>query len=128
MEDTSLKDFLELFNLTFSPIKNEEESARILWTVQQGNRSVANFAIDFRILAEKSDWNDAALRGAFYHALNDKFKDDLASREEPETFDKLIAVAIRLDKHLRERSRAKPMLQISTEVKAERRASAGRSF
>lgn len=33
-EDASLKDFLDLFNLTFSPTENAEESARKLWTVK----------------------------------------------------------------------------------------------
>lgn len=30
VEETSLDEFLELINLTFSPVKNEEESARKL--------------------------------------------------------------------------------------------------
>lgn len=85
--------------------KNRQEK---LWTTEHGNRTLADFAVDFLILAEKSGWNYSALRGAFYHALNDKIKADLASRDDLETLGKLIALTIWLDKRLRERSRVKP--------------------
>lgn len=46
-------------------------------------------------------------------------KDDLASRDEPKTVDKLIALAIRLDKHLRGRPTSKPMSQTGVETETE---------
>lgn len=63
--------------------------------------------MDFQIIAQER--NDSALRGAFYLALNDQIKDNLASRDESETLDKLIALAIQLDERLRGRSRVKTM-------------------
>lgn len=54
---------------------------------EQGNRSVVDFAVEFRMLAEESGWNDSALKGAFYHALNERVKDDLAGKDRPESLD-----------------------------------------
>lgn len=82
-------------------------------------RPVTEFTIDFRILAQKSGWNDPALRGAFYHGLNDKIKDELATRDEPEILDELIALAIRIDRCSRERFRTKTFSQNQFEPKTE---------
>lgn len=110
----SYDDFLDLFKQTFSPKISEEEAAKKLWTLKQGNRSAAELVIEFRTLAADSGWNAPALKGAFLHALCEKLKDELASRDEPDTLDDLIALAIRIDNRLRERNRLKPQPSQST--------------
>uniref|UniRef100_A0A3Q2QPM9 CCHC-type domain-containing protein n=1 Tax=Fundulus heteroclitus TaxID=8078 RepID=A0A3Q2QPM9_FUNHE len=44
----------------------------------------------------------------FFQALDDVLKDELARVEEPEEFEVLVALAIRLDSRLRSRNRARP--------------------
>ncbi|KAF7640568.1 hypothetical protein LDENG_00034540, partial [Lucifuga dentata] len=46
-------------------------SALGLLKMHQGNQTVTDFAIDFRIRARQSDWNMAALCDAFLNGLAD---------------------------------------------------------
>lgn len=73
-----------------------------MFSLKQGNRSVAEFAIHFRILVEESDWGETALRGAFKHTLNKPIKDQLAIRECPSDLNQLITLATRIDNRFRE--------------------------
>lgn len=79
-QKNSLDDFLEFFTLTFAPVKNSDLASRQLWSLKQGNGPVADFAVEFCTLAAESEWNDP-LNGAFYNALNERMKDELASRD-----------------------------------------------
>lgn len=78
------------------PVQSSEAASQIL-SQRQGASSVANYSICFRILAARSEWNDAALQGVFPHGLADNLKDELAAREEPENMEALISLATRLD-------------------------------
>lgn len=49
------------------------------------------------MIAAGSGWNDASLKGAFYRGLNEPIKDELAAREEAESVNALISLAIKLD-------------------------------
>ncbi|KAK7925711.1 hypothetical protein WMY93_008021 [Mugilogobius chulae] len=82
-----------------------KEAAKRLFSLRQGSRSVAEFAIEFRTLAAESGWNDEALHGAFLNALSDTLKDEMASRDVPCDLSDLIDLAIRVDNRLRERRR-----------------------
>lgn len=42
------------------------EAASQLLTLKQGSRSVADYSIEFRVLAAGSGWNNSALRGVFF--------------------------------------------------------------
>ena len=86
------------------PVRGKDAAKRLL-SLRQGSRSVATLAIEFRTLATESGWNDEALQGAFQNALCESIKDELALRDEPESLDQLIALAIRLDNRQRERRR-----------------------
>ena len=83
------------------------EAARELLHMRQGNKTVSDFAIDFRTLAATCGWNSDALYDAFLSGLSESLKDELASRELPATFDELVDLAIRLDNRLRLRWREK---------------------
>ena len=54
-----------------------------LMNMHQGNHTVADYSIDFSVLAHQSDWNAAALGDAFLHGLADYIKDELVSYEPP---------------------------------------------
>lgn len=81
------------------------EASEKLFNLRQGQRSVADYSIEFRTLAVESGWNSESLFGAFQHGLTNTIKDKLVSRELPDSLDDLIALAIRIDSHLRERRR-----------------------
>lgn len=66
---------------------------------------MANYLIQFHILAVNSGWNDAALPVVFLKGLGEELKDELAAHDETPSFAALIALTTRLDYHLRERWR-----------------------
>lgn len=53
-------------------------------------------AVEFRPLSAESEWNDEALHGVFQLALSETVKDELVSRDEPQTLEELISLAIRI--------------------------------
>ncbi len=61
--------------------------------LRQGNRTVADYSIDFQTKARQSDWNTAALCDAFLHGLADYIKDQLVSYPLPSTLDGLIELS-----------------------------------
>ncbi|KAJ8346477.1 hypothetical protein SKAU_G00278780 [Synaphobranchus kaupii] len=86
------------------PTCGRDATQRLL-QVRQGNRSVAEMAIQFRTLAAESGWNDTSLQGAFRQALSEELKDQLATREESNSLNSLISLAIAIDNRLRIRAR-----------------------
>ena len=101
----SYADFLDRFKRTFASSMGEEEAAKKLWSLKQGSRSVADFTVDFRTLAAQAGWDYRALKAVFLNALSEKLKDELASRDKPDSLEDLIDLAIRVDERLRERVR-----------------------
>ncbi|KAK7916542.1 hypothetical protein WMY93_012303 [Mugilogobius chulae] len=94
----------EMRKLFDHPLKGKEAAKRLL-ALNQGSASVAQYAIDFRILANESGWDDTALQSVFLRGLTDNVKDELAARDDTAGLDELISLAIRLDNRLRERRR-----------------------
>ncbi|MGL5357385.1 MAG: hypothetical protein ACRDAQ_12750, partial [Cetobacterium sp.] len=50
------------------------EASRLLTTIRQGRRSVADFAIEFRTLSTTCEWNEPALVARFLEGLNVELK------------------------------------------------------
>ena len=94
--------FISEFRLVFDHPPDGLDSATRLHSLSQGTRSVAEFAVEFRILAARSRWGDEALRSAFRRGLNESIK-DLILRDQPATLSELIALALKVDDRLRER-------------------------
>ena len=86
------------------PVKGRQATSQLL-DLQQGNSSVSEYAVNFRILAAESGWNDSALQAIFCKGLAGELKDELAVREECNSFNSLVDLAIRLDNRIRERVR-----------------------
>ena len=108
------------------PLKGKEAANRLL-SLRQGSSSVAQYAIDFRILAAESGWDDTALQGVFMKGLNDRVKDELATRDETNSLEELISLATRLDNRLRERQREKAGRQFLPRVLASQQMSSSTS-
>ncbi|XP_034021083.1 probable JmjC domain-containing histone demethylation protein 2C [Thalassophryne amazonica] len=81
------------------------EAARSLMKLRQGSRQVTDYAIDFRVLAAKSEWNPAALLDVFFQGLSAEIQDQLIATDLPDDLDELIALAIRTDRRLQDRPR-----------------------
>ena len=94
--------FASEFRLVFDHPHDGSDSASRLHSIYQGNRSVAEYAVEFRILAAKSNWGDEALRSAFRRGLSEAIK-DLILRDRPSSLADLIALALQVDDRLRER-------------------------
>lgn len=103
IEHLSLDSFLAAFGGVFHHPLGERGAGRRLLNLRQGRRPVVDHAIDFQTLASRSGWNDDALKGCFLHSLSEQLKDQIAARDEPETLNDAIDVAIRLDRRLRDR-------------------------
>lgn len=69
--------------------------------------SIADFAIDFHILAAESGWKDSALQAVFLKDLSDINKDELAAQEETSHLEELVSLSICVDNHLRGRNRGR---------------------
>uniref|UniRef100_A0A672H822 CCHC-type domain-containing protein n=1 Tax=Salarias fasciatus TaxID=181472 RepID=A0A672H822_SALFA len=95
---------LEMKKIFDHPVRGREAGDR-LTIIRQGSRSVAEFAIEFRILAAECGWNDQALQRVFYRRLQDSLKDELARRDPSPDLDHLISLAIQIDNRIRERQR-----------------------
>lgn len=83
------------------------EASRLLTTIRQGRRTVADFAIEFRTLSTTCEWNEPALVARFLEGLNVDLKEEIYARGSPSQLDQLIELAIRLDKCFEQRRRAR---------------------
>ena len=104
---TSLNAFAEEMLKVFDLGSSTAEASRALMTIRQGNRTVADFSIDFRTLARRSSWNEAAQVDAFLHSPADYVKDELVSHDQPSALDEAIALAVRIDRRIQTRRREK---------------------
>lgn len=100
----------EMKNVFDHPVKGREATSQML-RLRQGSQSVSQYALEFRILAAESGWNDPALRDIFHKGLAEELKDELATRDEPASLEGLITLAIKLDNRLRERRRERSLGQ-----------------
>lgn len=105
MPSCSYDAFLGEFKRTFAHPISVGSAVRRLLNLRQGRRSIADYLIDFRTAAAAVGWPDKALQGVYSQSLNEDMKDQLASRDEPVTFEELATLTLRLDNRLRERER-----------------------
>lgn len=97
--------FQEELKRTFDHPLCEANAAKRLLNLKQGSQTVDKFVVKFRILAAETGWPDSVLQGVLIKALNEQMKDQLASREEPSSFEDLVTLVIRIDSRLAERQR-----------------------
>lgn len=89
----------EMWKVFDHPVKGREAFSRLL-SLRQGGQSVSEFTVTFRILVAEADWDQTTLLGVFRRGLSEEVKDELAAREEAQSLDKLIDLAICLDNQL----------------------------
>ena len=96
----TFSEFISEFSQVFNHDSYKTIDSRALLNLKQGNSTVAEFSIDFRVKAAASGWNECALKSAYFKALNDNIKDELATIDEPASLEDLIRLTIRLDNRL----------------------------
>ncbi|KAI4871939.1 hypothetical protein NFI96_006277 [Prochilodus magdalenae] len=89
--------FIQDFSEVFDHPNEGRSSGELLIRMRQGIRPVAEYALDFRIVAAGSGWNEPALVVTFRNGLHPDLLKELACRDDGLDLDKLIALAIRLD-------------------------------
>ena len=94
------------------PVGGSNASGR-LHTIRQGSRTVAEYTVDFRVLAAECRWNDEALLSAYRRGLSEEIKDGLY-RDWPETCNELIDLALKMDQRLQARREERTQRQSSS--------------
>uniref|UniRef100_A0A8C1V5B8 Gypsy retrotransposon integrase-like protein 1 n=1 Tax=Cyprinus carpio TaxID=7962 RepID=A0A8C1V5B8_CYPCA len=67
----------------------------------QGNRTAAEYAVDFRTIAAQSGWNEAALKPIFKRGLHHKLQSEIACKDMDMDLQQLITTTIRIDNLIR---------------------------
>lgn len=65
--------------------------------LRQGNRSAADYAVEFRTLAAQSGWNEVALKPVFKQGLSHTLQAELACKDVGSDLSQLISMAIKVD-------------------------------
>jgi hypothetical protein len=71
-------------------------ATRKLKTLRQTG-SAQHFAREFKRIASKLEWDDESQMELFYDGLREDVKDKLADKDRPDTFDKFVEMAIKID-------------------------------
>jgi hypothetical protein len=87
----------------FGDIEEEATAERNLGHLKQRG-SAAGYAANFQQLAAKTKWGKAALQHQFYVGLKDTVKDEVARSDKPDDLQELIALAVKIDNRMYERS------------------------
>lgn len=58
---------------------------------------MSQHALEFRITAACTGWDETTLKCAFLHSLSDVIKAQLVSRNEPQSLNELLQLAVRID-------------------------------
>lgn len=97
---TDYAAFLQEFWDVFDHPSQGRSGAQKLLRLRQGDASVADYAIEFLILAADSGWNESALLARFRKGLNPDIQLELACKDTGMTLSLCISLAIKLDQHL----------------------------
>ncbi|XP_057708757.1 uncharacterized protein tanc1b isoform X4 [Corythoichthys intestinalis] len=103
--ETFKTEFMRVFD---HPVKGKEAGSRLL-DFFQGDLSVADYSIQFRILAAECGYGETALCGIFRRGLSPAVKDELAARDDSSGLEDLISLSVLLDNRLKERERERAM-------------------
>ena len=98
--------FRESFLGVFSSPTEVEDAAVKIHKIRQGNRSVSDYAVEFKVIAAQCDITDDSMRGAFYAGLSETIKQGLVN-QYPSSFEELVNLSLRVDvrrRQLREES------------------------
>ncbi|KAI3363775.1 hypothetical protein L3Q82_001206 [Scortum barcoo] len=107
----SFQAFATELRKVFSKPRLGPDATGGLLNISQGNRTVQDYAIEFRTKARLSDWNEPARCDAFLHGLGEYLKDELVSYELPSSFDDLVGLTTRIDGRIQARRQERRQAQ-----------------
>ncbi|RXN12185.1 Pol poly [Labeo rohita] len=103
----SLDYFIDQIREVFEyPAGGRDISTQII-NIKQGNRTAAEFAVEFRTLAAQSRWNHISLKAMSYHSLNPDLQTELTCRREDSSFSEFVSLAIKIDNLMRQAPKRK---------------------
>ena len=79
------------------------DATRQLFWIGQGQRSISDYAIEFRTLAASAEWGERELHGAYYNGLTERLLDELSTCELPVSLEALVELTLRIDARLADR-------------------------
>lgn len=100
---SSLEQFTARFWHVFDHSPNGRGTGEELLTMTQGSCCVAEYGLQLRTIAARSEWNEPALKAVFHQGLNPEIVTELACRDKHLTLDSLNDLTIRLDRLLQSR-------------------------
>lgn len=103
LDSLPLEEFISRLERVFDRANHAGCAGDRLFTLRQGRRSVADYAVEFGTLAAKSGWNELAAIRSY-----DTVCDALVSGARPRDLSEMIDRAIELDNYQRERARSPP--------------------
>lgn len=72
------KGFQGLISQVFEHTPLNGEASTRLFSISQGNRCAADYALEFRMQAARSSWNEPVLKAMFHHRLNEEVLTEMA--------------------------------------------------
>ena len=105
LETLTAEGFLRRIEQVFDRPDYASGAADRLFTIRQGDRSVAEYTVEFHLLAEETGWNEPALVGAFQRGLSRPVRDALMNGARPANLQALVDRAVEIDNYQRERRR-----------------------
>ncbi|KAI2668609.1 Transposon Tf2-6 polyprotein [Labeo rohita] len=108
----SFAAFLKSFKEVFQPSPESSEAGEQIMALEQGRRTAAEYALDFRTLAAQSGWNDGPLKLHYRKGLQPELQVELACRDEGLSLSQYIDLSIRIDNVMRARKPSRAVTMI----------------
>ena len=106
-ECQSFFQFSQAMRDTFDRSVSGPAATRQLFRIRQGQRSISDYAIEFRTLAASAGWGERELHGAYFNGLSEPLLDELNTCELPTSLNALIDLTLRIDARLTDRQAAR---------------------
>ena len=84
------EDFVQQLEQVFDRPDHATNAGDRLFALRQGNRSAAEYAVEFRILSVEAAWKEPPLMSMFQRGLNGTLRHALMAGRQPENLDVLI--------------------------------------
>lgn len=99
----SIDAFFEALALLYDDPDRQASAESDKWNLKQGRDTAKKYCTEFRRWATDSGWNATALCSKFRLGLFKQIKDSLIHYPTPSSLDRLMELAIRVDRRFRER-------------------------
>lgn len=101
--EITYQDFHSKFKSVFERGTGAAAAAHRLLNLKQGRRSMADYSVEFWMLAEETGWGKPALISTLLNNVCDELKGELLTKELPASLDDVISLCIKVDERLRAR-------------------------